>query len=129
QVAVTSPDRFQCPQSEAARFSSPDVRNHENEEAFKEGNGFIYYQHLRKAGGTGFCEMAGSRNMEHSEVPRYHCMPDNRGGMATPPWSNGGYLLEQMKAHSYRITANEWDAFPSEHLNLPGAVFGTTFRY
>lgn len=29
----------------------------------------------------------------------------------------------------YRITANEWDAFPRDHLDLPGAVFGTTFRY
>eukprot|EP00904_Undaria_pinnatifida_P002101 jgi/Undpi1/11892/HiC_scaffold_4.g01591.m1 len=104
------------------------MRNHEVEAAFKAGNGFIYYQHLRKAGGTGFCEMAG-RNMDQSEVPRYHCMPDNRGAMATPPWSNGAYLLEQMNAHSYRITANEWDAFPTEHLNLPGAVFGTTFRH
>lgn len=29
----------------------------------------------------------------------------------------------------YRITANEWDAFPMDHLHLPGAVFATTFRY
>ena len=33
-----------------------------------------------------------------------------------------------VRCQSYRITANEWDAFPTEHLNLPGAVFGTTFR-
>lgn len=36
----------------------PDLRDHSKEEAFKAGQGFIYYQHLRKAGGTGFCEMA-----------------------------------------------------------------------
>lgn len=128
KVSVSSPDKFQCPQDEAERFSYPDVRNHVNEDAFKKGNGFIYYQHLRKAGGTGFCEMAG-RNMVKTEVPRYHCMPDNRGGMATPPWSNQDYLLQQMKANRYRITANEWDAFPSRHLSLPEAVFATTFRH
>lgn len=61
QVAVESPDRFQCPGTEAERFSLPDLRDHEKEAAFKEGQGFIYYQHLRKAGGTGFCEMAGRR--------------------------------------------------------------------
>ena len=43
-----------------------------------------------------------SRNMDPAEVPRYHCMPDNRGAMATPPWSNAGYLLEEMKAHVSR---------------------------
>lgn len=40
--------------------------------------------------------------MDETEVPRYHCMPDNRGAMATPPWSNEDYLLEQMKAHVSR---------------------------
>lgn len=61
QVAVQSPDRFQCPADEADRFSLPDIRDHDKEEAYKAGQGFIYYQHLRKAGGTGFCEMAGRR--------------------------------------------------------------------
>lgn len=57
-MAVDSPDRFKCPANEAERFSLPDMREHRTEEAFKAGQGFIYYQHLRKAGGTGFCEMA-----------------------------------------------------------------------
>lgn len=59
QVNVDSPHRFQCPPEEADRFSLPDIRDHDKEEQFKAGGGFIYYQHLRKAGGTGFCEMAG----------------------------------------------------------------------
>lgn len=58
-MAVDSADKFQCPPSEAGRFSLPDLRDHSKEEAFKAGQGFIFYQHLRKAGGTGFCEMAG----------------------------------------------------------------------
>eukprot|EP00752_Nemacystus_decipiens_P012166 g10785.t1 len=128
KVAVDSPDRFQCPINEAERFSLPDMREHRSEEAFKAGQGFIYYQHLRKAGGTGFCEMAG-RNMAAQEVPRYHCMPDNRGAMATPPWSQQEFLLERMQRNGFRITANEWDAFPMDHLYLPGAVFVTTFRH
>ncbi|CAN0381198.1 unnamed protein product [Ectocarpus sp. 12 AP-2014] len=67
--------------------------------------------------------------MPAREVPLYHCMPDNRGGMATPPWSDKEFLLEEMKNNGHRITANEWDVFPMSHLNLPGAVFGTTFRH
>ncbi|CAM9914593.1 unnamed protein product [Ascophyllum nodosum] len=128
QVCVASPDHFHCPPREEERFSLPDARNRTVEREFKEGKGFIYYQHLRKAGGTGFCEMAG-RNIPSAQVPMYHCMPDNRGAMATPPWSNREFLLNQMDKNSFRITANEWDAFPKEHLTLPRAVFATTFRH
>lgn len=63
---MDSPDRFQCPTSKADRFSLPDMRDHNTEEEFKAGKGFIYYQHLRKAGGTGFCEMAGRQVPEAS---------------------------------------------------------------
>lgn len=63
QVAVDSPDEFECPEREADRFSLPDVRDHDNEEAFKAGQGFIYHQHVRKTGGTAFCDMA-SRQVE-----------------------------------------------------------------
>jgi len=61
KVDVESPAKFQCPPLEAERFSLPDRRDHQNEHKFKTGQGFIYYQHLRKAGGTGFCEMASRR--------------------------------------------------------------------
>lgn len=63
QVSVSSPDEFQCPPNKwKGRFSYPDLRNHTAEEEFKNGKGFIYYQHLRKAGGTGFCEMASRQD-------------------------------------------------------------------
>jgi hypothetical protein len=35
-----------------------------------DGHGFIFYQHLRKAGGTGFCDLA-KRNMAQKDVPPY----------------------------------------------------------
>ncbi|CAN0380528.1 unnamed protein product, partial [Ectocarpus sp. 12 AP-2014] len=35
QIAVDSPDRFQCPASEADRFSLPDIRDHVREKDFK----------------------------------------------------------------------------------------------
>lgn len=54
---MDSPENFVCP-PEDERFSEPDLRDHQREREFREGKGFIYYQHLRKAGGTGFCEMA-----------------------------------------------------------------------
>ncbi|CAN0403506.1 unnamed protein product, partial [Discosporangium mesarthrocarpum] len=67
--------------------------------------------------------------MKAVEVPPYYCMPDKKGAMATPPWSNPSHLLGEMESNGYRITANEWDAFPKSHLSLPGAVFGTIFRH
>ena len=39
-------------------------------------NYFIYFQHLRKAGGTHFCTMA-QQNIPQPFVPKYYCMPDN----------------------------------------------------
>ncbi|CAN0045241.1 unnamed protein product, partial [Discosporangium mesarthrocarpum] len=53
-------DDFTCPE-EANRVSEPDLRNRTAEENFKAGGGFIYFQHLRKAGGTGFCDLAKRR--------------------------------------------------------------------
>jgi hypothetical protein len=38
---------------------------------------FVYYQHLRKAGGTGFCDLAKS-NLPRRAIPPYYCMPDNK---------------------------------------------------
>ncbi|CAM9474717.1 unnamed protein product [Ectocarpus fasciculatus] len=127
-TAVGSPDKFECPDREADRFSLPDLRDHDKEEAFKAGQGFIYYQHLRKAGGTAFCDMA-SRNMLATELPWYFCMADGRGSTATPPWSDKDFFLETMQKHGYRLTSNEWDVFPIEHLALQGAIFATTLRH
>lgn len=64
QVSVESPEDFVCPPKDE-RFSEPDLRDHQREKDFKEGKGFVYYQHLRKAGGTGFCEMASRYQFFH----------------------------------------------------------------
>lgn len=37
------------------------------------------------------------RNMATREVPKYHCMPDNKGALATPPWSNEEFFLRKMQ--------------------------------
>ncbi|CAM9477512.1 unnamed protein product [Phaeothamnion confervicola] len=67
--------------------------------------------------------------MPRLQVPRYFCMPDNKGAMATPPWGNTAYLLEQLRLKGHRLTSNEWDALPAEHMVLPGAVYATTMRH
>jgi hypothetical protein len=67
--------------------------------------------------------------MPRRQVPAYYCMPDNRGGMATPPWSERQHLLTQMARKGHKMTANEWDAMPRSHLTLPGAVFATSLRH
>lgn len=135
------PDQFLCPAASQQQYLSlarpcppPDAKNAAYfRVADKEANDaninytFIFYQHLRKAGGTGFCELAKS-NLPARMVPPYFCMPDNKGSLATPPWSNSTYLTSHMKNHKFKLASNEWDAFYSTFFNIPGAVFATTFR-
>lgn len=55
-----------------------DITNQDNLQMFRNGTpgAFVFFQHLRKAGGTGFCDLA-TRNMGQKAVPPYYCMPDN----------------------------------------------------
>ena len=107
-VNVESVEAFACPVP-AERLTQPDLRRMEIAAQFREGKGFVFFQHLRKAGGTGFCDLA-ARSMP-GKTPAYYCMPDQRGTLATPPW-NTSWLLDTMAARGFRIAANEWDAFP-----------------
>jgi len=72
----------------------------------------LWYEHVSKAGGTSFCQLARN-NMKRREVPRYYCMPseppivDARVGQ----WSNeklDAWQAEQKK----NIVSNEWEPFP-----------------
>ncbi len=123
-VNVEGVQDFACPAPEE-RLTQPDLRRMEMSAQFRGGQGFVFFQHLRKAGGTAFCDLAG-RNMQ-KHTPAYYCMPDARGTLATPPW-NASWLLDEMEKHSYRIAANEWDAFPRSKFALADAVFATTLR-
>jgi hypothetical protein len=107
-VNVEAVDAFMCPTPEE-RLTQPDLRRMEIAAQFREGKGFVFFQHLRKAGGTGFCDLA-QRSMP-GRTPPYFCMPDNRGTLATPPW-NTTWLVREMDRKGYRVAANEWDAFP-----------------
>jgi hypothetical protein len=83
---------FYCP-SESNRF--PVLLSTSRIQYFQTkvvGN-YIFFQHLRKAGGTSFCELES--NLAHSSVPPYYCMPDNCGSLATPPWNN----YSKLKSH------------------------------
>lgn len=136
------PEAFTCPSAQSARVDSVKGVSYPFYEydqagaapdAFKKGDrdSFIFYQHLRKAGGTGFCDLA-KKNMAREEVPPYYCMPDNRGSLATPPWNEASYLQKQLQAKGHRIASNEWDAWNrAEHIpaKMPKAVFATTFRH
>lgn len=119
---------FVCP-PDNRRIESTKMFNSSRSLNFKYSNSsyWIFYQHLRKAGGTGFCELARS-NMKKGTVPPYYCMPDNKGALATPPWNNQDYLWGNMAKHGFRIASNEWDSFQAYHLQWKNAVFVTTFR-
>jgi len=128
--AIRDPSTFECPTDVNQRVDFPSLVDDTNAKRFRDNDpdAFIFYQHLRKAGGTGFCELAKS-NMERGSVPPYFCMPDNRGSLATPPWSDSSYLLDKLHERGFRMAANEWDAFYDKHATIPGAVLATTFRH
>ena len=63
---------FPCPTQE--RISQPDFRDHDKAQAYANGTEtyFLFFQHLRKAGGTNFCSLA-EHNLPKRNIPRYYC--------------------------------------------------------
>lgn len=124
------PEQFECP-ADAYKLDFPSLINETRSQLFREkdASSWIFYQHMRKAGGTGFCELVKS-NVPRKQIPPYYCMPDNRGSLATSPWNDPSYLLQRMSEKSYKVASNEWDVLPTNTLpKLHGAVFVSTFRH
>jgi hypothetical protein len=130
---------FPCP-APARRLSGPDRRNATQLQHYHQSlqdpsmTAFIFFQHLRKAGGTHFCTLA-QKNLPPAQVPAYYCMPDyfwKRDDGTSPKcagclhqWTNQE-ILERVGSH--RIMGNEWDTFDvAHHFQLP-AIFVTSFR-
>jgi hypothetical protein len=125
-------DIFPCPTNDR-RITIPNVRSEDKARNFRIGKHgtFLFFQHLRKAGGTNFCALA-TKNLPKSAQPPYYCMPD----MAWSGQRNAGYLhswsndeiSSRMATSGYRIAGNEWENFDiHRHFDLP-AVFATSFR-
>ena len=116
------------------RISLPDRRNHTASQRFREGHGMIYFQHLRKAGGTHFCKMAEANFHNPRHIPRYFCMPDYDWAQKSKQKCAGclhKYTAQQIMANmgEQRILGNEWDSFDTvEHWKLVDAVYVTSFR-
>lgn len=121
---------FKCPTRTSEYLSLPDIINHTRTQDFINNNpdSWIFYQHLRKAGGTGFCDLA-QKNLQRKQIPPYFCMIDHKGSLATPPWNSPDFLLPKMRNKGFKITANEWDVYTSDMGNYTGAVLATTFRH
>lgn len=121
---------FPCPKD---RISLPDQRDHSRAASFRAGDEqtFLYFQHLRKAGGTNFCTLA-EQNLPHKAVPSYYCMPDmNWSGKTCAGclhhWTNQ-QIVDNLRTSGHRIAGNEWDEFDrANHFDLP-AVYATSFR-
>jgi len=131
---------FPCPgtsgTSSGERITLPDQRNADKARAFRNGIEpyFLFFQHLRKAGGTNFCTLAKD-NMKKEELPKYFCMPDYHWNMKKSE-RGAGYLTryqnseitQNMKDAGHKIAGNEWDPFdPDRFFDLP-ATFATSFR-
>lgn len=123
---------FPCPTNDR-RITLPDIRFEEKAHNFRDGKHgtFLFFQHLRKAGGTNFCALA-TTNLPKAALPPYYCMPD----MTWSGQRNAGYLhswsnveiTTRMAQSGYRIAGNEWENFDiDQHFDLP-AVFATSFR-
>lgn len=123
---------FSCP-AEQERITLPDARVEQKAIDFREGKPgtFLFFQHLRKAGGTNFCSLA-EKNLPRKSQPPYYCMPDmgwtnNQRAGYLHDWSNEE-ISRRMKEQGFRIAGNEWENFDvSRHFELP-AVFATSFR-
>ena len=123
---------FPCPDPDE-RITLPDFRDEAKANAFRkaEPNSFLFFQHLRKAGGTHFCSMAKA-NLPPNAVARYFCMPDmewsgNKNAGYLKNWSNQD-IITKMASKGHRIAGNEFQNFdPSRHFDLP-ATFATSFR-
>jgi hypothetical protein len=130
---------FPCPTEE--RITLPDQRNHELARKYRQGLSqlkqskedfvFLFFQHLRKAGGTNFCGLA-ERNLLKPQVPQYFCMPDfhwdtvRKCAGCLLAYSNEE-ISSRMTQAGHRILGNEWENFDSRFFDLP-AVFATSFR-
>lgn len=107
-------------------------------------NYYIYFQHLRKAGGTHFCTLA-QQNLPQQFIPKYYCMPDyywpipkqfrtsNNNHNKYQPCAGclHRYSNEEIEQYmdSYKIMGNEWDNFNVQHhFALVGAIYTTSFR-
>jgi hypothetical protein len=56
------------------RITLPDQRNMDKARAYRNGTDsyFLFFQHLRKAGGTNFCSLA-KHNLPNHQIPKYFC--------------------------------------------------------
>jgi len=68
---------FPCPANDEDRITLPDMRIESKAQDFRDEKPgtFLFFQHLRKAGGTNFCSLA-ENNLPKKAQPRYYCMPD-----------------------------------------------------
>lgn len=125
-------DIFPCPRLDE-RITLPDARVEQKAKDFRDGKHgtFLFFQHLRKAGGTNFCSLA-EKNLPKKAQPHYYCMPDmgwsgNKDAGYLHSWSNEE-IISRMAKQGFRIAGNEWENFDvSRHFDLP-AVFATSFR-
>lgn len=67
-LKVNNPTTFLCP-TNTNKYDYPGISNKSNSINFKNNvkGSFIFYQHLRKAGGTGFCDLSMS-NLPRKQV-------------------------------------------------------------
>jgi len=123
---------FPCPRD---RISIPDQRRHERSEQYRKATPgvFLYFQHLRKAGGTNFCSLAQA-NLPKKAIPSYYCMPDYQWPIQSGQHKCAGCLKQWSNQQitsligDHRVAGNEWDPFVvKKHFDL-NAAYVTSFR-
>jgi hypothetical protein len=110
---------------------------------------YIIFQHIRKAGGTSFCDLVKSNFPDEDVEPPRLCkyrltwkitmakLVTMRVCLGQGYWR--GSLLSEIKTfdefydymavkNQYRVAMNEWDAFFDVFFSYAGAIFVTEFR-
>lgn len=125
--AVTNASDWTCP-SERLVTREPSVAA---ERKLRSLEGFLWFEHLSKAGGTSFCTFA-RKNVSPRRTPSYYCMPSDGARIAGTDGRVGRWTADQIRDYVARthhvVLANEWDAFPGMDEFRDDAVLATVVR-
>lgn len=102
------------------------------------GRGYVWHQHMRKAGGTALCRFLSMNLNTTTPIAPFHCFIRNQDGKFLRTLSGQKYypslksLENQMSTLNIEVVSNEDSGFPSfaeANMNSPQWLFLTHLRH
>jgi hypothetical protein len=130
------------------RFPVPDDDERINKFKDREDGYYVFFQHVRKSGGTAFCSLA-QKSMEAEYTNPDYCKSNSQyssksssmtgmsvsgfldpwtGALATYPYCDQDFFEKEILRSGYRYVPNEANPFIDTFFDYSGAVFATMFR-